>query len=203
MELNIKKIFLELKHHIPFTLIATLIAITSAIILYQITSSKIVPKIISLFYILHPSHLFVSAIVTSAIFYKYKNNFLQAILIGITGSIILGSLSDIIFPYLGGILFQLKTSFHLCVIEKPILIISTALIGSIVGVATKFTKFPHFLHVFLSIFASLFYLLSFSVSLNLIPFTIIFLIIFIAVLIPCCISDIIFPLLFIKKAKKP
>ena len=199
MKLNIKTILSELKKHIPFTLIATLIAIISVVIIYQIASPKITSQITSLFYIVHPLHLFVSAIVSAAIFYKYKNNFVQALLIGITGSIIIGSLSDIIFPYLGGILFQLKTSFHLSLIEKPVLILSTAIVGSIFGILTKVTKIPHFLHVFLSVFASLFYLFAFSTSFALIHFIAAFLIVFIAVLIPCCISDIIFPLLFIKR----
>ncbi|MCK4647386.1 hypothetical protein KAT24_00460 [Candidatus Pacearchaeota archaeon] len=199
MKLNIKTIFSELKKHIPLTFIATLIAIILVIIIYQINAPKIISGITSLFYIIHPLHLFVSAIVSAAIFYKYKKNFTQALLIGITGSIIIGSLSDIIFPYLGGAIFQLKTSFHLSLIEKPILILSTVIIGSIFGILTKLTKIPHFLHVFLSVFASLFYLLAFSISLNLIHFISAFLIVLIAVLIPCCISDIIFPLLFIKK----
>ena len=195
MKLNIKTIFLELKKHIPFTLIATLIAVILVVIIYQ--KNILIPE--SFFYVIHPLHLFISAIVSAAIFYKYKNNLAQAFLIGITGAIIIGSLSDIIFPYLGGILFQLKTSFHLSLIEKPILILSTASIGSIAGILTKFTKIPHFFHVFLSVFASLFYLLAFSTSLNLIHFIATFFIVFIAVLVPCCISDIIFPLLFIKK----
>ena len=132
MKLNIKTIFSELKRHLPFTLVATLIAIVFVLILYQITSSKITLGITSLFYIIHPLHLFISAIVSAAIFYKYKNNFIQALLIGITGAIIIGSLSDIILPYLGGILFQLKTSFHFSLFEKPLIILSAVIIGSII-----------------------------------------------------------------------
>jgi len=195
MKLNIKTIFSELKKHIPFTFIATLIAVILVVIIYQ--KDILIPE--PFFYVIHPLHLFVSAIVSAAIFYKYKNNFIYALLIGITGSIIIGSLSDIIFPYLGGAIFQLKTSFHLSLIEKPLIILSVVIIGSVIGITTKLTKIPHFLHVFLSVFASLLYLLAFSISLNLIHFTAAFLIVFIAVLIPCCISDIIFPLLFINK----
>ncbi|GAI75948.1 unnamed protein product [marine sediment metagenome] len=195
MKLNTKTILSELKNHIPFTLLATLIAVILVGIIYK--ESILISE--SFFYIIHPLHLFVSAIVSAAIFYKYKNNFIQALLIGITGSIIIGSLSDIILPYLGGTLFQLKTSFHLSLIEKPILILSTVIIGSIVGIITKFTKTPHFFHVFLSVFASLLYLLAFSTSLNPIHFIAIFFIVFIAVLVPCCVSDIVFPLLFVRR----
>jgi len=187
----------ELKHHIPFTALATLLAIILTIILYlnNITFSQIG----SLFNIIHPIHILVSAIVTSAIFFKYKKSIPLALLTGLTGAIIIGSFSDIILPYLGGLLFQIKLSFHLPLIEKPILILSSAIIGSLVGISTKLTKLPHFFHVLLSVFASLFYLLAFSTALT-IPYLIaIFFVVFIAVIVFCCLSDIIYPLLFINK----
>lgn len=193
----IKKVFSELKHHIPFTFGATLIAILFVWILYQ--ENILVSE--SIFHIVHPLHLFASSMVSAAIFYKYKQNFVQAFFVGIISAIFIGSLSDIILPYLGSTIIQLKTNFHLPLIEKPFLIFSTVILGSTIGIATKFTKFPHFIHVFLSIFASLFYILAFSSQINLVYFILISFIIFIAVFIPCCVSDIIFPLLFIKKRK--
>lgn len=193
--MNIKKIFYELKHHAPFTFIASLMAVI-LVILIKFYFDKDIPE--SFFHIAHPAHLFVSAIVTSAIYYKYKKKIFNGILIGISGAIIIGTLSDVLFPWLGGVSLNLDTSFHLPLIEQPFLIISTALLGSLVGVATQFTKMPHFLHVFLSIFASLFYILSFSRDFGIIYFIGVFLIVFVAVLIPCCISDIIYPILFVK-----
>lgn len=190
----------ELKNHIPFTAGATLIAIILTALVYS--KEPVVSYIFSLFYIMHPAHIIVSAIASSAIFYKYKNNFFTAVLIGVSGSVIIGSLSDIILPYLGGALFQLKTHFHLSLIEKPVLILSAAIVGSIIGITTKFTKIPHLIHVFLSVFASLFYLLAFSIQVNFLYFIAVSFIVFVAVLIPCCISDIIFPLLFVKEDKK-
>ena len=191
---NSKKILEELKHHIPFTSIATLLAIFLVIIFRQINFAES-------FEVLHPLHVIASAIVTSAIYYKYKKNIFNAFLIGITGSILIGSLSDVIFPYLGGIIFNLETKFHLPIIEEPIMILLSSAIGSIIGIKSKLTKFPHLIHVFLSIFASLFYLIAFSTQLTPIYMFFSFIIVFIAVLIPCCISDIIYPLLFIKNKK--
>jgi hypothetical protein len=190
----IKRIIKELKNHIPFTILATFIAITFVIILNKIDFTR--P-----FEILHPLHVMASAIVTSAIFYKYKKNFIYALLIGITGAIAIGSISDIIFPYFGGTIFNLETSFHLPIIERPLIILASALIGGVTGIKTKLTKFPHLIHVSLSVFASLFYLLAFSQKITILSFILVFLIVFIAVIIPCCISDIIFPLLFIKNDK--
>ena len=193
--MEIKKILIELKEHSPFTLGASLVAIILVIIFRNLQFD-------TLFHILHPAHLIFSAIVTSAIYYKYKKNILNSLILGITGSIIIGSLSDIIFPYWGGIIFNLNTELHLSILEEPLIIFSTALFGSFIGIYTKVTKFPHFLHVFISIFASLFYILAFSNIWSLTHFLISFLIVFVAVLIPCCISDIVYPLFFIEINKK-
>jgi len=191
-----RKIIHELKKHIPFTALATLIAIFTAIFIIYWIKRDISQEF---FHVLHPLHVLASAIVTSSIFYKYKKNFIQAIIIGILGAIIIGSISDIIFPYLGGVIFNLNTEFHLPLIEIPVVILFTAIIGSILGISLKITKFPHFIHVFLSVFASLFYLLAFSQTFEIIYFTGAFLVVFISVIIPCCLSDIIFPFLFLRK----
>jgi len=188
--MKLKELTHELKHHIPFTALATIIAI-----IVVIFTQKQVSK--NLFNILHPLHIIASAIVTTAIFYKYKKNYLQAILVGITGAILIGSLSDIIFPWLGGNLLNLNTIFHLPLIEEPLVILVSALIGSFLGLATKLTRMPHFLHVFLSVFASLFYLIAFSTTLSTLYLIGAFFIVIVAVIIPCCISDIIFPFLFL------
>ncbi len=189
---KLKVITLEIKNHIPFTLTATLIAVALIFLTQKINLS-------SLFFVIHPLHVFASAIVSSAIFYKYKKNFTQALIVGILSSILLGTISDIIFPYLGGIIFQLKTTFHLSLIEEPINIIGISILGGIIGIKTQYTKLPHLIHVFLSVFASLLYLIAFSTITTTLHFIIAFLIVFVAVLIPCCISDIILPLLFLEK----
>ena len=195
-----KEILHELKHHLPFTAFAIISAII-LVILFQYLFQKQFSK--NLFEIFHPLHVVASSIVTTGIFYKYKPKLISALLIGITGSVILGSLSDIILPWLGGSLLGFGTSFHLLLIEKPILILFSALLGSSIGISTKITKMPHFIHVFLSVFASLFYLLAFSQIFNVFYFVASFFIVLIAVIIPCCISDILFPFFFLgEKIKK-
>lgn len=189
----------ELKHHSPFTLAASLFAGVLVIILYTLNKEYFIGIIPSLFEIIHPSHILVSAIATAAIYWKYNKSIVKTILIGISGAILIGSLSDVIFPWAAGNLFSLQTSFHLPVIENPILIIGIALIGSVIGIFFGAFKISHFLHVFLSIFASLFYLLTFSIEISILAILLISFLVFLFVYIPCCISDIIFPLLFIKK----
>lgn len=194
-----KEFFHELKHHLPFTAFATLVAII-IVVLFQYLLQKQISE--NLFEIFHPLHVIASSIVTAGIFYKYKSKIIPALLIGITGSIIIGSLSDIILPWLGGNILGLGTSFHLLLIEKPVLILAVAIIGSSIGISAKTTKIPHFIHVFLSVFASLFYLLAFSPDFNLLYFIGTFLIVLISVIIPCCISDILFPFFFLKEKIK-
>ena len=189
-----KELIHELKHHGPFTAIATLIAVFLVIILQNILTKNVSEQT---FNILHPVHIIVSGIASAAIFYKYKKNVSQALMVGVLGSILIGTLSDVIVPFIGGTLFTLQTEFHLPIVEKPIIILSSALIGSFLGISTGMTKLPHFTHVFLSVFASLFYLLAFSASFSLIYFLGAFLIVFIAVVIPCCMSDIVFPFFFL------
>ncbi len=196
------KIIGELKHHSPFTLAASLLAGVLVVILYLINKEYFVGTIPALFEIMHPAHVLISAMATSAIYWKYNKSIIKTILVGISGAIFIGSFSDVIFPWIAGNLFSLHTHFHLPIIENPILIISVAFIGSIIGMSFGIFRLSHSLHVFLSIFASLFYLLTFSIEMNFLAILLVSFLVFLAVYLPCCISDIVFPLLFIKKSCK-
>lgn len=190
----------ELKEHIPFTALASLLAVI--IIAVLITKSHLLNYAINLFYIFHPAHIFFSSIVSAAIFYKYRKNIVLAIISSIAISVIIGSVSDIIFPYIGALLFSIPISFHLPAIENPLLIFGIAFIGSLAGIATKYTKFPHFAHVLISLSASLLYILSYSTNFNLLTYILIFIITTISVVIPCCLSDIVLPIIFEKKLRR-
>ncbi len=189
----------ELKEHLPFTLGASLVAGILVMIFYSIDKSYFIGIVSGLFWIMHPSHILVSAMATTTIYWKYNKSAIKAILVGISGSIIVGSLSDVIFPWFAGNIFSLQTTFHLPIIEHPIFIIGIALTGSIAGMYWDSFNVTHSLHVFLSIFASLFYILAFSTEMHIATILLISLIVFLAVYVPCCISDIIFPILFIKQ----
>ena len=194
-----KELIHEAKNHLPFTALATIVAII-LVILFQYLIQKRISE--DLFEIFHPLHIIASSIVTAGIFYKYKSKLIPALLVGIMGAIIIGSFSDIILPWLGGNILGLGTSFHLLLIENPLLILAAAIIGSLIGISIKITKIPHFIHVFLSVFASLFYLLAFSSGFNLVYFIGVFLIVLISVIIPCCMSDILFPFFFLRRKIK-
>jgi hypothetical protein len=193
----IKQIANELKRHAPFTFFG---AITGIILMAIIVLANVPPETSrTFFYILHPFHVVLSALVTTAMYKQHsKGKVWAVILIGYVGSIGIATLSDAVIPYLGGVLLNLEIEFHLGFIEKWWLVNPMALLGITIGYWKPTTKFPHAGHVLLSTWASLFYFTAFGTAnwIPLLPF--IFLFLFLAVWVPCCMSDIIFPLLFAK-----
>ncbi|MBP7089034.1 MAG: hypothetical protein KBB01_07055, partial [Candidatus Omnitrophica bacterium] len=125
-------------------------------------------------------------------------------IIGYMGSIGIATISDSIIPYLGEILLRMpKREMHLGFIEKWWLINPLAISGIIVAYFWPKTKFPHAGHVLISTWASLFHIImAIGQDLNLFSYFVIFLFLFLAVWLPCCVSDFVFPLLFINKKKK-
>ncbi len=192
---NTQKLIHELKHHLPFTLKATILGIALVLILNFALNLNYNKEAFEIF---HPLHVIASGAASAGVFYRYKKNLPLTILIGILSAIIVGTISDIIFPYLGAELLLLNPEFHLPIIEEPIKILMAALIGSGLGISLKQTRYSHSVHVLLSVFASLFYLLAFA-SPGIIPLIISIIVIVLAVVIPCCISDILFPFFFLKK----
>ncbi len=185
-------------NHAPFTAVG---AITGIIIMVIIVLGN-VPSSVShtTFYILHPVHVVLSALVTTAMYRKYGGGKIwAAILIGYFGSIGIATISDAVIPYLGGTLLNVKIEFHAPFIEKWWLVNPMALVGITIGYLRPTTKLPHYGHVLLSTWASLFYLTAFGIAewIPLLPF--VFLFLFLAVWVPCCVSDIVFPLLFIRE----
>ncbi len=207
---QLKLIGQELRRHAPFT---TLGAVTGIIIMVIIVLSN-APREISnaVFYTLHPIHVVFSALVTTSMYRNYgRQNLWWAIIIGYTGSIGIATLSDAIIPYLGGGLLNISMEFHIPFIETTIMpylgipkwqiVNAAAIIGIIAGYLKPTTKFPHAGHVLLSTWASLFSFTAFGIAnwIPLLPFIFVFL--FLAVWLPCCLSDIIYPLIFASKIK--
>jgi hypothetical protein len=187
----------ELKEHWPLALVASLFAAGLAILILSFNGTAAVVG--DLFEILHPLHVLVSAAATSAIYYKYRKSVVGGIIIGVIGAILIGTLSDVLFPWISGNLFSLKTALHLPIIESSLYILGAGIIGALMGIYFGMFRFSHSLHVFLSVFASLFYLLAFSMAMNLWTILLISVVVFFIVYLPCCISDIVFPLWFVKK----
>jgi len=194
-----KQILKELRRHAPFTSLGAFTGIIIMIISYKLPARTSY----NIFYILHPLHVLLSALVTASMYklYKDKAKFWNLILIGYGGSVGIATLSDCVIPYLGEILLNLPNrGIHLGFIEKWWLVNPLAFIGIAVAYFKPTTKFPHSGHVLLSTWASLFHIImAIGQTLSWFSYIVVFLFLFLAVWFPCCLSDIIFPLLFVKK----
>jgi hypothetical protein len=204
-----KRILKELVTHAPFTAVgaATGIAIFIPFVLLH------VPRDVAqwLFWTLHPLHVLLSALVTTAMYKRYGRGGLPAaILVGYVGAVAIGTLSDSLLPYLGELALghvehgHVHPHLHAGFIEKWWLVNPLAGIGIAIGWLWPQTKIPHAGHVLLSTWASLFHvLMDYSGGLGVVTMLLLFVILAISVWLPCCASDIIFPLLFVGKGAKP
>ena len=203
----LRRITNELREHAPFT---TFGAVTGVIIMAIIVFGNILPQVYRvsypIFYILHPAHVVLSALVTTAMYRKYSSRKIWvAILIGYIGSIGIATLSDSVIPYLGEVLLDLPNKgIHIGFIEEWWIVNPAALIGIAIGLWKPTTKFPHAGHVLISTWASLFHIImALGETVTWIALLAIFFFLFLAVWLPCCMSDIVFPLLFIRKKLPP
>ncbi|MHC4757760.1 MAG: hypothetical protein ACYTE8_03820 [Planctomycetota bacterium] len=224
---KIKHISAELKGHAPFTALGAVLGILFMLLFKSMnqTSSAV------LFSVFHPTHVLLSAIVTASMFriHTLKKHLVLVLLVGYFGSIGIATLSDIIIPHMGSRLLGLdipthadfhqdeteshehveaefdheEEQIHLGFIEEWYIVNPAALLGIFIAYFLPRTKFPHAGHVLISTWASSSYLLmNLQAQIHFLNVLGIFLTLFIATWLPCCISDIIFPLLFVKSDLK-
>lgn len=206
MGIALHKIISEMKNHAPFTILGALSGIFLIIaISYGNLLSEISQISENIFYILHPTHVLFSALVTTTLFIKYgKKNILLIIIVGYTGSVGIATISDSIIPYFGELLLGLPNSgIHIGFIEEPLLTNPPAFIGILIAYMKGATKLPHTGHVLISTWASLFHIImALGTTVSIFQIIGIFIFLFLAVWIPCCTSDIAYPLLFTNRSNK-
>jgi hypothetical protein len=195
--MRINVIAKELRIHAPFTAFGTLTGIVIMAVIIQIRLPNETSS--ALFWMFHPLHVMLSALVTAAMFRIHSNPHLfRTLLIGYFGSVGIATFSDCIIPYVGEFLLNLPNrGLHLGFIEKWWLVNPLALVGIALAYVLPRTRVSHAMHVLLSTWASLFHItmalgteISFSTAILVAVF------LFLAVWVPCCTSDIVFPLLF-------
>ncbi len=200
---RITKILTELRTHVPFTVAGTMIGIFSMLIMFVLGTSRSTSE--TLFWIMHPSHVILSALVTTALYrLNGGRGFWKIFLVGYVGSIGIATLSDSIIPFVSEWILEIhEHELHVGFIEKWWLVNPLAFLGIGLGVWHPRTKVFHSAHVLISTWASLFHI---TMALNLKTFPEPILIVeiafflFLSVWIPCCTSDIVFPLLFVKSS---
>ncbi len=203
----LKRIAEELKHHVSFTALGAASGIIIMVIIVYSNSLLQVSQVShTIFYILHPLHVVLSALVTTAMYKRYTNGKIwAAVLIGYLGSIGIATLSDSVIPYIGESLLDLPNrGMHIGFIEEWWIVNPAALLGIAISFWRPTTKLPHSGHVLISTWASLFHvIMALGETVNWVLFITIFLFLFLAVWLPVCLSDIVFPLLFTKNRLPP
>ena len=231
-------IFTELRSHAPFTLFGSLTGIVCMLALRDLSHETS----LRIFYVFHPGHVFLSAIVIASLFqlYSKKGTLLFVLIVGVVGSVGVGTLSDSLIPYAGEVVLGMhidphahgaaeqensashthehegavdhahehtdaaeEESFaehaHIGFIEGWYIVLPAAIAGVLIAYFKPKTKFPHAGHVLLSTWASSFHMLmAMGGNVSLLKIIGSFGFLFLAVWIPCCFSDIVFPLLFVK-----
>ena len=217
---KIKLIGAELKNHLPFTLLGA-----STGIIFMLAGHKwFAAQAETMFSVFHPLHVVLSAMVTAALFeiHRKAKNFLLILVIGIVGSIGVATLSDCILPYFGESILGVTipnhaavhehedghlceedhgehhAELHLGFIEEWYLVFPAAIIGVLLAYFKPTTHLPHASHVLLSTWASSAHILmNTHADMTATLLAGVFIVLFLAVWLPCCLSDIVFPLLFI------
>jgi len=200
----LRRLLHELKHHVPFTLGGTVVG---AAIMAAMSWAHVDHEVSeTLFVIVHPAHVLLSAVATAGMYRLHgKGQWWATLAIGFVGSIGIATLSDSVIPYAGEILLGLEHAHvHAGFLEEWYLVCPLAVAGSVVAYMRPRTTFPHAGHVLLSTWASLMHMtaaMGGGASPGAIAALAAFL--FLAVWIPCCASDIVFPLLFVPRRDWP
>ena len=226
-------ILTELRSHAPFTMFGSLTGVICMLLFRNLdheTSRRV-------FYVFHPGHVLLSAIVIASLFqlYSKKRNLVFIMLVGCVGAVGVGTVSDSLIPYAGELVLGMRIEHshgpepvadsaghdhdqehdhehaaqtvhegfaeevHIGFIEGWYVVIPAAIAGVLIAFFKPKTKFPHAGHVLLSTWASSFHMLmAMGGNVSLFKMVGSFAFLFLAVWIPCCFSDIVFPLLFIK-----
>ena len=206
MQRRLSTLAVEFARHLPYTVVSSLIAMV-AVWYFGITQMQQhigqswTAEVRWSFHVLHPLHVCLSAITTTAVIWHFDRRLIKTLVIGLS-SVIPCALSDYIVPFVGGRLLGQPMELHICLIDHPTLILPFLLLGIVGGLlfeerVSGHSVFSHGVHVFVSSSAAILYLVSFGFTGWLTDIQLVFpvlLVVVSAVWIPCCVSDIVIPI---------
>jgi hypothetical protein len=209
-ESRMDSVMRELSSHLPYSVVSATFALaltgvlTGLMFLFSADGTPGAAR--ELFHSFHPPHMLLSAAATTAMFWRHEKCLWKAMIIGTVGAVGICGISDIFIPYLGGLLLGVHMHFHLCLLEHPLLVAPFVIVGVLTGLMAaeqipRVTFFSHSSHVLVSSMASMLYLVSFGLVGWTESLGLVFLVVITAVLLPCCISDIVFPVLMASRRK--
>jgi hypothetical protein len=226
---KIATVLTELKAHAPFTLFGSLTGIVMMLFFRHLSETSMY----RLFYVFHPLHVTLSAIVAGSMFrvHERARSFLIVLLVGYCASVGTATLSNSIIPFFGESILGVtvptesevhaghqsnvpqatdesgsaqssghhELKIHLGFIEEWYIVNPAAFLGILIGFSLPRTKLPHAGHILISTWASAAHIMMNTYG-GLTIWTALgaFCVLFIAVWVPCCSSDIVVPLLFVR-----
>jgi hypothetical protein len=220
-----KHILAELRGHAPFTLLGAVLGIGFMLVFRNISAGSR-HTLFAVFHPTHV--VLSAIVTASMFqLHSAKKRFLLVLVVGFLGSIGIATLSDIVIPHIGTEILGLNIprhsqlhedeatsshepeeteaheheehGIHLGFIEEWYIVNPAALLGIFIAYFLPRTKFPHAGHILISTWASSSYLLmTMQSEMTIAVVGGILVTLFVATWLPCCISDIVFPLLFVK-----
>lgn len=158
-----------------------------------------------LFHNFHFLHIIFAMTGSLVMFSRFSKNIVKGAIVSLISSFVFCTLSDVILPYLSGIVLGVHMHFHICIISEFYNVIPFYFIGLVNGLVMSrhnsalkgvYSIGSHFGHILISSLASLFYLISEGFN-NWHPqMGLLFIFLIIAVVIPCTLADVIVPIFF-------
>jgi hypothetical protein len=203
-------IYGELVCHLPYAVFAAAfgLAILSFISVGQTDAAQLCKTANNLFHSFHFMHIVFAATGTLITFFRFSQNKVRALLVGIISPAIFCTLSDAIIPYLAGNLMGVQMKFHLFFLTEWHNIVPFFVVGLVNGFILSehrqskqeaYSLFSHVGHILVSSLASLFYLVANGCTNWFDSIGMVFIFLVVAVVVPCTLSDIVVPMMLAKK----
>ena len=226
---NSGRVFLhELSHHLPYATLSVACALMLLSILAVFFKSGIAYSTVHthsttdccghnqsamdiLFHSFHFIHILFAVSGSMVTFYRYSNRVIVGMIVGIISSTVFCTLSDVLVPYLAGLLLGVAMDLHICFFSELSNIIPFLVIGALNGLVMFYVKdFKteqnslnlHFFHTLISALASTFYAIGHGFADFHIYFGTFFLLILGAVVLPCTLSDVVVPIICARMVAK-
>lgn len=199
----------ELFTHFPYAVFSVALGFVGVALLdyfsFGATQAVIQEGAHTLFHTFHFLHIVFAATGAMLTYFRFSKDLLKGVIVGGISTIVFCVLSDILFPYVSGLILGVDMQLHICFVSEVYNVIPFLIIGMVngwilaqheEGKHSYYSVWSHFTHIFVSSVASLLYMVSYGFAdwphfMGAIFFLLIF-----AVVFPCTMSDVVVPLYF-------
>ena len=159
----------ELLHHFPYAIMSLALGFIVLSFLHICAFHNVELKVAAkgariLFHSFHFLHIMFAMSGSLVMFSRFSSNILRGIGISVISSLFFCTLSDVIVPYLSGILLGVNMRFHVCLVSELYNVIPFLIIGLLNGLVMSrhgshvkgtYVIGSHFGHILISALASL------------------------------------------------